>query len=159
MRLANEQIEVAILSALFKSAKAKATEAGNPRASLLRLAMIWDRFDIAKAQIFGEATTSASSDAAVDENENNPVWLLRLYNTISLGEVELLGKHSSGRGYFKDEKYCYKYLKSGDVISLLISHYSVECVVALSPKNSQIKKRPSVVSVLLTAFLEKSLKK
>ena len=69
---ANEQIEVAILSALFKSAKAKATESGNPRASLLRLAMIWDRFDIAKAQIFGDAATSANSDAA-DENKNNPV--------------------------------------------------------------------------------------
>lgn len=38
---ANEQIEVAILSALFKSARAKAGGIGNPRASLLRLAMIW----------------------------------------------------------------------------------------------------------------------
>ena len=72
---------MAILSALFKSARAKAAGIGNPRASLLRLAMIWDRFDIAKAQIFGDAATSASSDA-VDENENNPVCLNLKYTII-----------------------------------------------------------------------------
>ena len=62
--LANEQLEVAILSALFKSARAKAAGIGNPRASLLRLAMIWDRFDIAKAQIFGDAATSDGADGS-----------------------------------------------------------------------------------------------
>ena len=60
--LANELLEVAILSALFKSARAKAAGIGNPRASLLHLAIIWDRFDIAKAQIFGDAATGDGSD-------------------------------------------------------------------------------------------------
>ena len=107
--LANGQIEVAILWALFRSAKAKATKAAkekeakeaeeaketkeakeakeakepkepketktatNPRASLLRLALIWDRFDIAKAQVFGEVTSGF--DAVVGESATNPVCL------------------------------------------------------------------------------------
>ena len=68
----NGQIEVAILWALFRSAKAKAAATNkNPRASLLRLALIWDRFDIAKAQVFGEVTSG--SDTVVGESATNAV--------------------------------------------------------------------------------------
>lgn len=70
--LANGFIDVAILWALFRSAKAKAEAGdGNPRASLLHLALIWDRFDIAKAQILSDVILD--SDAAVGDSATNPV--------------------------------------------------------------------------------------
>ena len=76
--LANGFIDVAILWALFRSAKAKAEAGdGNPRASLLHLALIWDRFDIAKAQIFGEITSEF--DDVVGQNATNPVCLPTLH--------------------------------------------------------------------------------
>ena len=63
-------LEVAILMALFKASRFKS--AANARASLLRLVLIWNRFDIAKQYLFsGDQEGGESASRTINQRRGS----------------------------------------------------------------------------------------